>query len=393
MKEQTLNQLCHIIGGNPAPKEFLTDTEGVRFIKMKDLGRYHLTNNLTEVDNYVKPNDKYKLIKRNSVLLPRSGSVALNHRAILGQDSYMVSHICALEVQDKKTLYYKFLYYYLTTVDMKKFMKKTTGLDAITFESLGRISIPLPPLSEQKRIAAILDKADNLRQKNKQLLATYDELLQATFLDMFGDPVTNPKGWNMIQINKLCDVQGGLQLSSKRNALPIQAPYLRVANVYRNRLELTEIKKIGLTEKEKDKTLLKKNDILIVEGHGNKNEIGRCALWDGSIGECVHQNHLIRVRISEELITPTYLCYFINSEGGRRQMFKTSNTTSGLNTISTGKVKQMNTLVPPLNQQIQFAQIVENIEAQKAKIKQSLQESEDLFGVLEQKAFKGKLKD
>ncbi len=90
-------------------------------------------------------------------------------------------------------------------------------------------------------------------------------------------------------------------------------------------------------------------------------------------------------------MTSVFLSFFINSDGGRRQMFKTSNTTSGLNTISTGTVNQINVIIPPLVLQNQFVQIVENIEAQKALVKQSLQQSENLFNSMVQKAFSGHL--
>ena len=158
-----------------------------------------------------------------------------------------------------------------------------------------KIQIPLPPLAEQKRIAGILDAVDALRTKRREALVQLDTLLQSTFLDMFGDPVTNPMGWEVTTVCRIGSIQGGLQVTSKRRSLPIERPYLRVANVFRGFLELDEIKTIQLTESELLRTSLDCEDILIVEGHGNKAEIGRCARWDGSIDQCVHQNHLIRL--------------------------------------------------------------------------------------------------
>ena len=160
-----------------------------------------------------------------------------------------------------------------------------------------KIQIPFPPLDEQKRIAGILDAADALRAKRREALAELDTLLQSTFLDMFGDPVTNLMGWEVVRIEEVGSVQGGLQVTSKRRPLPIERPYLRVANVFRGYLDLDEIKTIRLTEAEERRTAIEDEDILIVEGHGNRDEIGRCALWDGSIEQCVHQNHLIRLSL------------------------------------------------------------------------------------------------
>jgi type I restriction enzyme S subunit len=148
-------------------------------------------------------------------------------------------------------------------------------------------------LSDQQRIADILDKADALRTKRRATLAQLDTLTQSVFLDMFGDPRSNPKGWPIATVSQLADVQGGLPVTAARSKLPQEVPYLRVANVFRGSLNLTEIKTIRATDAEIARTALQKDDLLIVEGHGSPLDIGRCALWDGSIATCVHQNHII----------------------------------------------------------------------------------------------------
>ena len=261
----------------------------------------------------------------------------------------------------------------------------------LTKAGASKIQIPLPPLDEQKRIAGILDEADALRAKRREALAQLDTLLQFTFLDMFGDPVTNPMGWEVTTVSRIGSIQGGLQVTSKRWSLPIERPYLRVANVFRGFLELDEIKTIRLTESELLRTSLDYEDILIVEGHGNKAEIGRCARWDGSIDQCVHQNHLIRLRCDGSKASPTYVESFINSPGGRRSLVGTSRTTSGLNTISVSKVRGSEIQLPPLDLQHQFAAIVESIERQKASQRAHLAELDTLFASLQSRAFRGDL--
>ena len=279
----------------------------------------------------------------------------------------------------------KYLYYALKAIEIPaagysrhyKFLKET--------------QIPFPPLDEQKRIAGILDAADALRAKRREALAQLDTLLQSTFLDMFGDPVTNPMGWEVTTVNGIGSVQGGLQVTSKRRSLPIERPYLRVANVFRGFLELDELKTIRLTEAEELRTSLEYEDILIVEGHGNKEEIGRCARWDGSIVQCVHQNHLIRLRCDRSKASPLYVENYINSPGGRRSLTGTSRTTSGLNTISVSKVRGSEIQLPPLDIQHSFAAIVESIEQQKARQRAHLAELDTLFASLQSRAFRGDL--
>lgn len=252
--------------------------------------------------------------------------------------------------------------------------------------------IPLPPLPEQKRIAAILGKADAIRRKRQEAISLADTFLRSVFLKMFGDPVTNPMGWDEATIKDIATVQGGLSLSARRKQYPIEMPYLRVANVFRNHLDLEEIKTIRVTKKEYEKAILVAGDILVVEGHGNKNEIGRCAVWDGSIANCLHQNHLIRIRTLKRKATPEYVSYYINSQAGRMQMLRSGRTTSGLNTISISNVKGTRLLVPPINLQHNFskvyhefnANVFPSIELQKLNI-------ETLFSSLQQRAFRGDL--
>lgn len=146
-----------------------------------------------------------------------------------------------------------------------------------------------------------------------------------------------------------------------------------------------------VTEIEQERVALVKNDILIVEGHGNKEEIGRCAMWDGSIENMVHQNHLIRVRVINNRVLPQYLTDFINSEGGRGQLIGASNTTSGLNTISTRLVKETAVLIPDLHIQERYIQIFKKVTETLNHFQQGTLEGKGFFESLSQKAFSGQL--
>jgi len=167
--------------------------------------------------------------------------------------------------------------------------------------------------------------------------------------------------------------------------------YLRVANVYRDKLLLDEIKNIRVTSSELERINMKAGDILIVEGHGNKEEIGRSSVWDGSIENCVHQNHLIRVRLDPDKAEPIYISSYLNSAGGRCQLTKFAKTTSGLNTISTSNVKATKVLCPPIEMQNLITKVTKNIEESVRCHLQALEQSENLFNALLQKAFRGEL--
>lgn len=258
-------------------------------------------------------------------------------------------------------------------------------------EDIGEMPIQLPPMDEQLRIAQVLDCVDALRTKRREAIALLDDLAQSIFFDMFGDPRTNPMGWPVRKLSNIGDVQGGLQLSGKRNQLPIEIPYLRVANVYRNRLVLDEVKELRATPAEIERTSLKAGDLLIVEGHGNPEEIGRVAIWDGSVSPCTHQNHLIRFRVDYGEAVPKFIAYYANSPGGRRHLLNAARTTSGLNTISTSAVKEMPVALPPLALQEKFAKLISAVDWVKIKHIEHLAELDALFSSVQSRAFRGEL--
>lgn len=156
------------------------------------------------------------------------------------------------------------------------------------------------------------------------------------------------------------ELQGGLQVTSKRHSLPVCRPYLRVANVYRDRLDLTEVKTIRTTELEADRTRLAKGDLLFVEGHGNPAEVGRVAVWDGSIPDCVHQNHLIRVRLDQSVLLPEFAAKWFGSPVGASHFRRGGRTTSGLNTINANTVRSAPTPLPSIDEQRRLAAILDH---------------------------------
>jgi len=182
-----------------------------------------------------------------------------------------------------------------------------------------------------------------------------------------------------VTLGEVADVQGGLQVTRKRASLPIEVPYLRVANVYRDRLDLAEMKTMRVTEPELSRVSLKRGDILVVEGHGNPLEIGRTSVWDGSIEPCIHQNHLIRVRMRNGSAIPHYVSTFLNSPVGRRQLIKAGRTTSGLNTINITNVRELQVPLPPLPEQKRIAAILDKADEIRRKRQQALELTEQLL--------------
>jgi type I restriction enzyme S subunit len=163
-------------------------------------------------------------------------------------------------------------------------------------------------------------------------------------------PFEVPEGWVWCRVDDCFDVAGGIQKSGKRQPVQNAFPYLRVANVQRGWLDLGEIHEFELFEGELDRWRLKAGDLLVVEGNGSEDEIGRCARWNDEIVDCVHQNHLIRCRPLAASIEHFVLRY-LNSLAGIETMKALAVTTSGLYNLSVGKIRNIDIPLPPLSEQ------------------------------------------
>ncbi|ELY7391869.1 restriction endonuclease subunit S [Cronobacter universalis] len=163
-------------------------------------------------------------------------------------------------------------------------------------------------------------------------------------------PFKLPLGWEWCFIDDLALVTGGIQKQPKRKPVNNHFPYLRVANVQRGFISIDELERFELDEHELASWSLKKGDLLIVEGNGSADEIGRCAIWEHLIEDCVYQNHLIRVRTYADGCQH-FMSYYLNSTSGIKEMQRLAVTTSGLYNLSVGKIRSIIVPVPPLNEQ------------------------------------------
>lgn len=279
-------------------------------------------------------------------------------------------------------VYNRFLMYYLQS--MRPYLEgesRGVAQKGIYLKQIGSLTIFLPPLDEQRKIAAVLDKVSDLIAKRRQQLDKLDMLVKARFVEMFG---AFPKD---IKLSEVATITGGLTKNSNRKNLPLKLPYLRVANVAFNSVDVSEILEIGLTEEERKKTLLQKGDLLFVEGNGSPDQIGRVAVWNNQITPCVHQNHLIKARFDNSIVLPAFaLHYYMNSEG-RQQIREKAVSTSGLYTLSVSKIESLVLPTPPMELQEQFSTFVEQTDKSKLSIQKSCEKLETLKKALMQQYF------
>ena len=354
-------------GGTPSKATSAFWDGDIPWVSPKDMKSNHIVDAEDRITRAAVAESADRIVGSNSVLaVVRSGILAHTFPvATLAGEVSFNQDIKAITPKNGSLLP-AFLFWMLKGQEaqiLRIGVKKGATVHSLENGFLEALLFPLPPLDEQRRIAGLLDRAAEIRRRANAARAKARAIIPALFLDTFGDPATNAKRWPVAELGTHADVQGGVQVSAKRSTLPVELPYLRVANVMRGRLDLSEIKMIRVTASEARRTTLSRGDILLVEGHGNPNEIGRAAVWDGSIEECTHQNHLIRVRLHLSSLTTEYVETFLNSNSGRRTLIQNGKTNSGLNTISTRNVKDVRILLPPKTLQLNFAEQVQRLES------------------------------
>ena len=379
-----LEDIVSFRGGGTPRKDILEYWESeIPWATVKDFKSLEIRDTQDKISKKGLDASSSNLIPAGHVIIPTR--MALGKAAINNIDVAINQDLKALIPKGEVDTRY-LLYSMLSLSERIKENGSGATVKGITQTKLSRFEIPFPPLPEQKRIATILDAAEALRARRRQTLKELDAFLQATFLHMFGDPVTNPMGWNVVEFEALGKSRLGKMLDKTKEKGNSQCAYLANFNVQWGEIIFDGIRTMDFSESERKEFKLEKGDLLICEG----GEIGRTAIWRGEQINIYFQKALHRVRLKQNVSTPEYVMfymYFMAKNGGFKD-FSSSSTIAHLTGV---KLKKMPVPLPPFPLQQQFAAIVEFVERQKVAMKAHLAELDDLFGSLQQRAFNGEL--
>lgn len=170
------------------------------------------------------------------------------------------------------------------------------------------------------------------------------------------------------RLDTVAEVSSGLTKNPNRSSFSLKMPYLRVANVLFDQIDLTDIQEIGVQGNEIEKSLLRAGDILFVEGNGSPEQIGRVAVWEAQIQSMLHQNHIIKARPDTAKVLSKYVMHYFMTEAGRNQILENAKTTSGLYTLSLSKIAGFLLPVAPIDIQERFVTFTEHTDKSKFEL-------------------------
>ena len=285
----------------------------------------------------------------------------------------------------------RYLHRWLTSTAANDYLVRVaskTAQPALSLRKIKDLPVPLPPLAEQKRIARILDAADALRAKRREALAQLDTLLQATFLDMFGDPVTNPMGWELVNVGRVSRrLTVGIVVKPASYYQPTGVPAIRSLNVRTNKIEIASLVYVSAENNEGrlKKTRVWKDDVLLVRS----GQPGTAAVVPAEL-DGVNAIDILILTPDQHVAHPVYLSNYFNSAGGKRMVLGAQRGQIQKH-LNVGSLRSAPIPLPRLDLQCRFATIVESVEKQKTRQRAHLAELDTLFASLQFRAFQGDL--
>lgn len=292
-------------------------------------------------------------------------------------------------IPDRQRVHPKYLYHWLRrNRPYLESLGNGATFKEVSKAVVSRIEIPLPPLPEQRRIAEVLDRADSLRARRRAALAQLDTLPQSIFLDMFGDPITNPKGWPKVEFGSVCDrVTVGIVVRPASYYQPEGVPALRSLNVKQGRIVLDDLVFFSKEDNETKlaKTRLKAGDVVLIR----TGQPGTAAVVPPDL-EGVNAIDLLIASISRDKCDPAYACAFFNSQGGR-EIVLGSQRGQIQKHLNVGSLSTALIPLPPLESQKEFSRRLTAITQLRTLQKEALARLDGLFADVQHRAFRGEL--
>ena len=366
-----LGEVADVAAGQGAPQgEANYCPDGIPFIKAGNLEA--LISGLPEqkvqrVSAEVAKTHRLKLYKAGSVLFAKSGMSCMKGWVYtLKNDCYVVSHLAIITPQNVK---HGFLNYYFQ-FNKPNTLIKDAAYPSISLKDISNMFIPCPSLSEQQHIVEELDLLSSIIKKKKAQLIELENLAQSLFYEMFGDPITNEKGWEVKKIGEITDSSIGI--TYKPTAVNDDGVIvLRSSNIQNNEIDLKDIVRVNC--KIKDDKFVRNGDILMCTRNGSLRLVGKVAMINNLPERMTYGAFMTVIRSQYN----AFLFMFFQLPAFKQQLITAQTAT--INQITIKMLNDVKVIVPPIELQQQFASKIEAIKHEKELIKQSIKEVTSMY--------------
>lgn len=370
----------------------------VRLIQLADIGDgFYIDKSSRFLNSETAKRLKCTYLKEGDILVARMPD-PLGRACIFPQSEMpcvTVVDVCIIRPNQNKVDNRWLMHTINSPVMRQRINEYVTGTtrQRISRGNFSKLKVSVPSLAEQRRIASILDKADELRQKRQQAIEKLDQLLQATFIDMFGDPVSNPKGFDLVNLESILAKKliSGAYFPKETYTDVGGTPMVHMGDVFYGVVKPNNLKQVKINNEEIEKYRVTNNDLLIAR---------RSLTYEGAAKACriecfdqhmIFESSLIRLSPNLLKILPEFLYHYLNNSDVRNNFiipYITKSTISGINQANLNKVK---VLLPPLAKQEKFIEICDKFKQLGKKLTDDLNKLDELFKSLQNQAFSGNL--
>lgn len=334
-----------------------------------------------------------QIIKENDILIAASsGSKEIVGKSVQIKDNtnFTFGAFCKI-VRCSEKIEPRYVGYFLRTPYYRSTISNLVcgaNINNLKNEHIDELLIPMPSREIQQKVVNILDKSQELIDKRKKQIEALDELVKSQFIEMFGDPITNRKGWEK---GKIADIIIKTQYgtSNKANEENGQFKILRMGNItYNGQFDFSDMKYIDLTEDEQKKYLVYKGEVLFNRTN-SKELVGKTAVYKEN-KPMAYAGYLVKA-IPNERATGEFIAAYMNTKYVKSKLLNMAKNIVGMANINAEEFKKIDIYIPPIELQNEYIKFIEQVDKLKFEMEKSLKELEDNFNSLMQRAFKGEL--
>ncbi|SFA73569.1 restriction endonuclease subunit S [Selenomonas ruminantium] len=391
MRKERLSNACEFYSGTGFPNKYQGISDGkYPFYKVGDISRNIASGNymLGKSENFIDDNIlleiKGKIVPPGTIVFAKIGeALRLNKRAITTQKCIIDNNVMGIK-PIKEYLDLKYFYYYMQNLDMQRYSEATT-VPSVKKSTLESIKMLIPDYKEQEKIAYKLDVITNLIVNRENALRTLESLVKSRFVELFGDPVTNPMKWKVKSLSELGNCKNGMNFHKGESGIDIHC--LGVGD-FQNLSVITDtsvLPIVSLNENPSEEYMLQDGDIVFVRSNGNKNLVGRCLTIYPHDIPTTFSGFCIRYRISKtDKVLTEYLLQVLKHESMRQKM---TGRGANIQNLNQQILSALQIPLPPIDLQRQFIEFVELTDKSKLAVQQSIETLQMLKAKLMQDYF------